>query len=113
MAKPIRNIIASGEANWDAEADINFSLLTEGPFPILLAANTGALPAAANYDACLALVGTTAAARLYISNGTSWVLYDAKAAYVPNSTATDVPTMATNLNSLLTALKDAGLMAAS
>lgn len=113
MARPTRNVIASGEAAWDGEVDSNFSIMTDTPFPLLLAANTGALPAASSYDGCLALVGTTASARLYISNGTSWVLYDAKSAYVANSTAADVPTMATDLNTLLTALKNAGLMASS
>lgn len=113
MARPTRNVIASGEAAWDGEADSNFALFTEGPFPILLAANTGALPAASSYDACLALVGTTSAARLYISNGTSWNLYDAKAAHLANSTASDAATMAADFNGLLTALQNAGLMATS
>lgn len=113
MARPARNVIPSGEAAWDGEVDSNFSMLTDTPFPILLAANIGALPTASSYDACLALVGTTSAARLYISNGSSWVLYDPKAAYVADSVAADVATMAADFNSLLSALKTAGLMASS
>lgn len=116
MARPTRNVIASGEAAWDIEADSNFALITETPFPVCLAADTTALQAlapAANYDACLALVGTSSAARLYISNGTAWVLYDAKAAYLANSAAVDVAGLATDFNALLAALKTAGLMATS
>ena len=113
MARPERNVIPSGEAAWDGEVDSNFSILTDSPFPLLLAANTGALPTASSYDGCLALVGTTSAARLYISNGSSWVLYDAKAAHLADSTASDVPTMASDFNDLLSALQTAGLMATS
>lgn len=113
MARPVRNVIASGEAAWDGEVDSNFSILTDGPFPMALYANVGALPVASSYDACLALVGTSSAARMYKSNGTSWELYDAKAAYLANSTAADAAALATDFNNLLTALKDAGLMASS
>jgi hypothetical protein len=113
MARPTRNEIAAGEAGWDGEADNNFALLVDGPFPIYLAANTGALPAASGYEACLALVGTSANARLYISNGTSWVLYDPKSVYQADSTAADVAALVADFNTLLTNLKNAGLMATS
>lgn len=113
MARPTRNTIASGEAAWDGDVDNNFSLIFDTPFPMYLAANTGVLPAASSYEGCLALVGTSANARLYISNGSAWSLYDPKAAYQANSTAADAATMASDFNDLLAKLQAAGLMATS
>ena len=111
MARPTRNVIASGEAAWDGEADSNFSIITESPFPIASYATTGALPTAASYDDCLAHV--QADDRLYISNGSTWELYDRKSALVDDSTATDATQMATDFNELLAALQTANLMASS
>jgi outer membrane murein-binding lipoprotein Lpp len=112
MARPERNVIASGEAAWDGEVDSNFAMLTDAPFPLFLVANTSLLPAAGGYDACLALVGTTANAKLYISNGTSWVAYQ-QAAHQANTTAADVAAMATDFNALLAKLQAAGIMASA
>ncbi len=111
MARPIRNVIGSGEAAWDTEADANFSMLTDTPLPIATFANTGALPAASSYDNCLAHV--QADDRLYISNGSSWTLYDRKSALVADSSASDATQMATDFNTLLAALQTANLMASS
>ncbi len=111
MSRPTRNVIASGEAAWDGEADSNFSIITESPFPIASYATTGALPAASSYDDCLAHV--QADDRLYISNGTTWELYDRKSALVADSTATNATEMATDFNELLAALIAADLMASS
>lgn len=111
MARPTRNVIASGEAAWDGEADSNFSIITESPFPIASYATTGALPAASSYDDCLAHV--QADDRLYISNGSTWELYDRKSALVADSTATNATEMATDFNELLAALIAADLMASS
>lgn len=111
MARPTRNIIASAEAAWDGEVDSNFSIITESPFPIASYATTGALPAASSYDDCLAHV--QADDRLYISNGSSWELYDRKSALVADSTATTATQMATDFNTLLAALIAADLMNSS
>ena len=111
MARPIRRTIASGIAAWDADADHNFSLLTDGPFPMLIADATGDLPSASSYDDCLALVGTTTVL-MYLSNGTTWEVYR-QGAVVADSTAATVADMATDFNELLTSLQDSGLMATS
>ncbi len=111
MARPTRNLISSGEAAWDGEVDTNFSIMTDSPFPIASYGNIGALPAASSYDDCLAHV--RADDRLYISNGSSWELYDRKSAFVADSTASDATQMATDFNTLLAALIAADLMASS
>lgn len=73
----------------------------------------GDLPTASSYDDCLAIVGTGAAARIYISNGTTWELYDTQSANVPDSTATTAADMASDFNDLLAALIASGQMASS
>lgn len=111
MARPQRNVIASGEAAFDGEIDSNFSIATESPFPIVTTATTSTLASsfpAANYDDCLALV--EADSRLYISNGSAWVLYDRKSALVADSSAGDATQMATDFNTLLAALQASNLM---
>ncbi len=111
MARPTRNVIASGEAAWDGETDSNFSLMTESPFPIITVADLATLTstfAAASYDDCLAI--TEDDSRLYISNGSTWELYDRKSALVADSTAVDVTQMATDFNNLLGALQASSLM---
>jgi len=111
MARPVRNVIGSGEAAFDGEIDSNHSIVTDTPFPIARYANVGALPAASSYDDCLALV--EADGRIYISNGSTWELYDRKSAFVADSTASDATQMATDFNTLLSALQTAELMASS
>lgn len=111
MARPTRRILSSGIAAWDADADHNFSLLTDGPFPMAIYDTVGDLPAASSYDDCLALVGTITVL-MYLSNGTTWEVYRQGVA-VADSTATLVAEMATDFNELLASLRDAGLMATS
>ena len=111
MTRPTRRILASGIAAWDADADFNFSILTDGPFPMVIYDTTGDLPTASSYTDCLALVGTTTVL-MYISDGTTWSVYR-QGAVVADSTATTAADMATDFNELLTSLKDAGLMATS
>ena len=108
MARPSRFILASGIASWDADGDANFSLLFDKPFPMYQVASVGSLPSASSYDQCLALVNDI----LYISNGSTWQPYQV-AANVADSTATTASEMATDFNELLTALKNAGIMASS
>lgn len=111
MARPTRNVIGSGVAAWDGDVDTNFALMTDTPFPIASFATTGALPAASSYDDCLAHV--QADDRLYISNGSSWELYDRKSALVADSSAADATQMAIDFNTLLAALIASNLMASS
>lgn len=111
MARPTRNVISSGIAAWDSDVDTNFSIITDTPFPIYRAATTSALPSASSYEDCLALIESSG--RLYISDGTSWSLYDRQAAYQADSTATTVADMVTDFNSLLDKLRTSHLMASS
>jgi len=113
MVRPTRRTISSGTAAWDADSDANFDIITGQPFPMYWVATTGELPTASSYDDCLALVGTSGSARLYISNGSTWELYDNVSAHVPDSTATTASGMATDFNTLLAALIAAGIMAPS
>jgi len=108
MARPTRLSIASGIAAWDADADFNFALLTDAPFPLFQVAVVGSLPAASSYDKCLALVGSV----LYISNGTAWSKYQVAATQAA-STATDIPGLVSDFNALLSKLKAAGIMEVS
>ena len=114
MARPVRDNIASGEAAWDGSVDSNFSIITESPFPIVTVADLSTLTstfAAASYDDCLAI--TEDDSRVYISNGSTWELYDRKSALVADSTATTASDMADDFNDLLSALQTASLMATS
>lgn len=112
MPRPERRIIASGIASWDGDVDRNFSIITDGPFPMFQVALEGDLPAASSYDDCLAIVGTGSAAELYISDGSAWSVYQ-QSTLVPDSTATTAADMASDFNDLLAAFQTAGLMATS
>lgn len=105
MPRPVRTVLSAGVSAWDADADFNFGLITDAPFPLFQVALIGSLPAAASYDKCLALVGSV----LYISDGTSWVKYQV-AATQADSTATDIAGLVADVNALLDKLKTAGIM---
>ena len=113
MARPERRAIASAIAAWEADVDENFGKVFDAPFPIALYGTIGSLPAASEYESCLALVDVGADSRLHISNGTDWVLYDPTAAVVADSTATTTAQMASDFNDLLASLQDAGIMETS
>lgn len=112
MARPTIATIATGLAAWDADADNNFSIITESPFPLFQVDIVGDLPVASSYDKCLALVGTSDP-RMYISLSSVWVLYDRIADYLAASTAVNVSQLVTDYNLLRTNLINGGLMAAS
>lgn len=112
MSRPTRRTIASGIAAWDGDVDANFEIITGQPFPMFQVSLVGELPTASSYDDCLAIVGTGASALIYISNGSSWEVYQ-QSGLVPDSTATTATDMASDFNDLLTALKSGGLMASS
>lgn len=114
MARPTRNNIDSGIAAWDGDVDTNFGIILDSPFPIVTAVDFATLIAtfaASSYDDCFAL--TEDDSRLYISNGSIWVLYDRQSALVADSTAGTVAAMAADFNELLDALKASSLMASS
>jgi len=70
MARPTPATISSGLAAWDGDVDDNFGLIFTTPVPIAIYANFGALPAAASYDNCIAII--TDEDVMCISDGTNW-----------------------------------------
>ena len=70
MARPEKKDIVSGLEAWDAEADDNFEITFNTPFPPALYANAAALPSAALYEGCIAWVEDVEL--LYISSGGAW-----------------------------------------
>jgi len=78
MARPTHATVLSSHQNWDAEIRANFNLVFTTPIPIPRYANSAALPAAADYEDCLAMTADTH--KLYHSDGTSWLLVDNAAA---------------------------------
>ena len=111
MARPVIRIITQGLQSWDGDVSANFAIITQSPLPIhqsstLTALNTNFPPG--NYADCIGLVGDQA----YYSNGTTWTRYYT-ADNQADSTATTVAELATDLNSLLSKLQAAGIMATS
>jgi hypothetical protein len=113
MARPTLNTIGTGIGAWDADVDDNFSIMSEAPLPLYWETAIGSFPSAGAYDDCIGLAGTSGSARIYISNGSTWNLYDPVATYQADSTATDVAGLVSDLNTLLGKLRTAGIMAAS
>ena len=113
MARPTRRDIESGISAWEADVDENFGKIFDSPLPIAYYPLVGNLPDPADYEQCLAMVDVGADARLYISDGVSWSLYDQQSANVADSTATTVAQMASDFNDLLAALQAAGIMETS
>lgn len=113
MARPSTADIDVTTTGWVANLNSNFQKMLDTPFPIYLATDMSALNAnnAALYNNCFALLQTDS--RLYISNGTSWDLYDTKldfiADLVPGSaTIADIKNA---YNSLLSDMQTKGMMA--
>lgn len=69
MARPTPNSISSGLNGWDADVGDNFDIIFDAPIPLAHYANVGALPAAASYDECIAIVDDDS---LYYSDGSAW-----------------------------------------
>lgn len=70
MARPTPATISSGLAAWDGEVDDNFGLIFSTPLPLAIYASFAALPAAASYDNCIAVI--TDEDVMCISDGTNW-----------------------------------------
>jgi hypothetical protein len=115
MARPNTADIDATKTGWVATLNSNFEKVLDTPFPIYLAADLTALNAnnASLYDNCFAILQTDS--RLYISNGSFWILYDAKLDYIADL----VPGVATvadiknTYNSLIADMKAKGMMAIS
>jgi hypothetical protein len=115
MARPEADELDVTKAGWVATLNSNFELVLDAPFPIYLAADKATLDAITPglYVNCFALVATDS--RLYISDGTSWNLYDAKLDFMANlntgtATLNDIKTA---YNDLIADMKAKGMMATS
>ena len=74
MSRPIPATIVQGIEGWDADVENNFDLIFEGPIPVKQFTSVGALPTAANFDDCVAVVIEAGKKRQwYISDGTNWI----------------------------------------
>lgn len=74
MSRPIPDIILQGIEGWDAELGANFDLIFDSPIPVKEFLSVASLPAAGNFDNCVALVIEPGFKRQwYVSNGTSWI----------------------------------------
>jgi hypothetical protein len=112
MARPSKRTISSGLSAWDADVDFNDGLGLTVPMPLYQEATTGALPDAALYEDCFALVGTV----LYKSDGTSWEEYInvPELDYIADLAASPtVEEISTAFNSLLADLQAKGYMVTS
>ena len=74
MSRPIEDVIDSGVEGWDASMNDNFALIFDSPIPVKQFASVAALPAAGNFDDCVAVVIEAGKKRQwYISDGTNWI----------------------------------------
>jgi len=115
MARPSLVDIDVTKTGWVADLNTNFEIILDGPFPIYLAADKATLDAITPglYVNCFALVATDS--RLYLSDGTSWNLYDTKLDFMANlntgtATLNDIKTA---YNDLIADMKAKGMMATS
>ena len=103
------------KTGWVTTLNSNTTKILDTPFPIFLPADKATLDAItpALYTGCFAIVATDS--RLYISDGSSWLLYDAKLDFIADmnpgvSTITDIKNA---YNALLADMKSKNMMATS
>ena len=113
MARPSISSMDVTKTGWVATLNSNFTKILGAPFPIYLATDKATLDAIlpALYVKCFALVATDS--RLYVSNGVTWDLYDAKLNFIADmnpgvSTISDIKTA---YNNLLADMKSKNMMA--
>lgn len=113
MARPTIAEMDVTKPGWVATLNSNTAKILDTPFPIFLPANKTALDAItpALYTGCFAVVA--ADSRLYISDGSAWILYDALLDFIADmnpgvSTITDIKNA---YNGLLADMKSKGMMA--
>lgn len=74
MARPSYSDIASGQQGWDATLNDWKAGLFTNPYALPRVADFASLPAAANYEHCIAVVQDEH--RAYMSDGTHWIPMD-------------------------------------
>ncbi len=115
MARPSKNDIDSGIQNWDGKMDDNFEVILNVPLPIHEhvgdESDLASTFAAASYDRCAVWVDhTTLGWSLYVSNGTAWVRVLAVEQRPAVADATDAASAITQVNAVIAALQDHGLI---
>ena len=115
MSRPTITEMDVTKTGWVATLNTNFGKVLDAPFPIYLAADKATLDAItpALYVNCIAIVATDS--RIYISDGSSWNLYDSKLDFVANlnpgsATLNDIKDA---YNALIADMKAKGMMATS
>ncbi len=74
MSRPIPDQIVQAIEGWDAEVNANFDLIFDSPVPLKVFATFAGLPAAGNFDNCLALVVEAGKKQqLFLSDGANWI----------------------------------------
>lgn len=116
MAKPTRKAIVAGLEAWDAPVNDNFSVLFDAATPIPEYGSIASLPAANQFDRCLAAVNNTTDTPatgwvLMFSDGSTWRKIGVQAANVANGSGATLAQLETRVNNILTAMKNAGVMA--
>lgn len=113
MARPTIDSMDVTKTGWVATLNANFVKILDTPFPIYLAPDIGTLNAITPglYVNCFCILQTDS--RLYVSDGSSWSLYDAKLDFIADmnpgvSTITDIKNA---YNSLLSDMQTKGMMA--
>ncbi len=112
MARPTIADMDVTKTGWVAVLNSNLAKILDTPFPIYLPADKATLDALAPalYEGCFAIVATDS--RLYISDGSTWELYDAKLDFIADmipgtSTIADIKNA---YNALLADMKSKGMM---
>ncbi len=115
MTRPGKNDINSGIQGWDGKADDNDEALFNAPLPIH--EHTGdesdleATFAAAAHDRCHVMVDhTTLGWCRYVSKNSAWVRMEAMEQTPAIADATDAASAITQLNAVIAALQDHGLI---
>lgn len=112
MTRPEMTEIENGAEGWDAPLNDNFRVLgLDGdPMAVPEFPNTVSLPAANQFDRCLAAVEDATGWTLYLSNGTSWVPLARRGAAVSDSVAASTAAIVADFNALLAVLRASGVL---
>ncbi len=112
MTRPTISDMDVTKTGWVDTINANFAKIFDAPFPVYLATDKATLDAInpGLYVNCIAIVATDS--RLYLSDGTSWNLYDTKLDFVvdlvPGSaTLADIKNA---YNALLADMQSKGMM---
>lgn len=113
MARPTIAEMDVTKTGWVAVLNSNTAKILNAPFPIFLPANKATLDAItpALYVGCFAIVATDS--RLYISDGSTWELYDAKLDFISdmNPGVSTIADIKNAYNALLADMKTKNMMA--